>query len=48
MQNQTEDEQNDERQDENTKTFQKDTYHHTLCLLPYPLGEGRVGVSRFE
>jgi hypothetical protein len=28
MQNQTEDEQNDERQDENTKTCQKNIYHH--------------------
>src|SRR6266571_5795671 len=31
MQNQTEDEQNDERQDENTKTSQKDIYDHTQC-----------------
>jgi len=36
MQNQTEDEQNDERQDENTKTFQKDIDDHSysrLCRL---------------
>jgi len=35
MQNQTEDEQNDERQDENAKASQKDIYDHKLtsCLL---------------
>src|SRR5437016_11718864 len=33
MQNQTEDEQNDERQDENTKTSQKDIYDHSYVSL---------------
>jgi len=32
MQNQTEDEQNDERQDENTKTSQKDIYDHSSAI----------------
>jgi len=40
MQNQTEDEQYDERQDENTKTSQKDIYDHSCVSLVHTVLAG--------
>src|SRR6266581_8367520 len=46
MQNQTEDEQNDERQDENTKTCQKNIYHHSYVLFPSSQRRGGCAIKR--